>query len=272
MLLGSTCKAQEAPLVNTPREPAPSPTQLADALLHSNNPDNKKILEKLGLCTEDPNTDARVLFDNFDDDDEPEAIVACNDLDTSKAVVLDRKGRQWFRVAHLSAWLGYEREPLRTFIQLVDLGRWPAKDLVVRDTVAHGTGVYARELIVYRMKDSSFKEILRLPEELSSWCATDPAICNERRQTIFVPFASYPNEQAASAVVVRTYEAELGPAIELHEEELFRSESPDPEFWKDFHVAKCEGYSWNQNQFRFIPDRKVTADHCKESAPTEPKP
>lgn len=271
VLLPSSLSAQDNlnPLVNVPRRASPPPAEILEFLHEGNHEKLSKIAGGLEECLAVSHPDVQVSLTNLDQDEELEAVIACVGIGDAKAIVLDPHEKKWFVVARLSAWLNYEREPLAVFIQERDLGEGQGADLLVRSTITHGSGVYERQMAVYRMNGMSFREILRLPKELSDWFGWSPGVCQISRQTIFQQGATA-GDRAKAAIVVRTYEAEL--PLEKCGDPSIDSDRLNPGLWKQFQVVECKGYSWSIEGFRFVVDPEVTSRHCVEKASPEVQP
>lgn len=226
-----------AQLVNTDRRPVENPESVKNDLFRVNQVD-QVILGRIDL----------------DGDEEDDSVISWLKGDVVGAYVLDRVGGKWFQVAELRSWAKYETSPLETFVTLMVVvqshGSGQHNFFAVRDS-GGGTGLYYRDMVVYRVRNSQLIEVLRVSSERFRDCsATIPpgkspsgvechVVFKEVRPTVTV-------REGRPAIEVNTFEGNISmgdPRLESVQGGEGKSEFP---------LTRCEYYVWDETEFQFV--------------------
>lgn len=191
-----------------------------------------------------------------------QAIVAfeVSSLSSTFMAVAVRRGQRWERVAALSCWCKYDRDPdqdaLAEFVSLHPAPEaLPAKqqhyELVVRSS-GGGTGIYTQYEAHFRFYHNELRRVLQF---VSGYRSSDPTakppwLILEKRWFTIAPVGT----SAFGGTLVEakgTFPADKYPQIQWSVKPLM-----------DMHLQEihCRNYKWNQQTFRYEPlDEAVTA-------------
>lgn len=263
------CAAQREPLLDQERRAVAKPVEIVDELLSDNIERRIAVLESIGMpesLRRPPRKpgwvdttrvkDVRLLIADLDEDAELEAIITFLQEAYATAIVLDGKAGQWYAVARLTCWCKYEPYGLETFIELRHLVDPVQQELIIRDSLG-GTGVYWRDLIIYRMRNGTLHEVLRIPEKRRQCSPTVPAdvrTCLVTRADI-----SYLRGAASRTVVVATFKGEM-PVLAATQNRNWRPYLTE---------EQCESFVWEESEFRFVVDSEATSRYCEEAEKEE---